>query len=316
MSRTVLWTAETPSLGPAVVALGVFDGVHIGHQALLRDTVRIATAEGVTSVVLTFDRDPEQIVRPTSAAPELLDLDDRLALLSEQGADIILVVPFDNALAVMPPLVFLDEVLLGACAPVATVVGYDFRFGHRAEGEVDTLVRYGREHGFTVVAHDLVCSLGEPVTSTRIRGLVAEGDVAAASALLGRPHRVKGEVIRGRAGGVALGAPTANLRVGPYTALPSAGVYAGRARVGEHRYAAGISVGPPPTFPEATGPIEAHLLAFDGDLYGQTLTIEFIDRLRDQIRFEDPADLAEQITHDLEQVGRIVAGAATEPSGS
>jgi riboflavin kinase/FMN adenylyltransferase len=308
MSRVAIWTPDTPSLGRAAAAVGVFDGVHIGHQALVRDMVRIARAEDAAAIVVTFDRDPDQVVTPASAAPQLLDLDDKVALLAEQGPDAIVVVPFDTRVAAMGPLVFLDTVLLSACDPAAVVVGYDFCFGHRAEGDVDTLVRYGAEHGFTVVAHELVQSGGVTVTSTRIRSLVATGDVASAAALLGRPHRVRGEVVHGRATGAALGAPTANVGVGPYAALPADGVYAGRVTLAGETYLAGVVVGQPPTFPEVPGGLEAHLLDFDGDLYGRTLTVEFVERLRDQRRFETPDALADAIAADLVRVRELLEG--------
>jgi riboflavin kinase/FMN adenylyltransferase len=306
VSRTVLWTPDTPSIGPACAAVGVFDGVHVGHQALVRDAVRIAAAEECLSVVVTFDKDPDQVVSPVAAAPQLLDLEDKLGLLAALGPDAILVVPFDARVAAMAPLVFLDEVLLDALRPVSVIVGYDFRFGHRAEGDVDTLVRYGRSHGFTVVAHDLVSVDGEPVTSTRVRALVACGDVVGAAALLGRPHRVRGDVVHGRAAGAGLGAPTANLTVGPFTAMPADGVYAGRVLVDGVAYAAGVSVGVPPTFPDSTADFEAHLIDFSGDLYGRSVAVEFVQRLRSQTAFPGERDLAEAIAADLERVRGIV----------
>jgi riboflavin kinase/FMN adenylyltransferase len=308
VSRTVLWTPGTPSLGPVCAAVGVFDGVHVGHQALVRDAVRIASAEECLSAVVTFDKDPDQVVSPGAAVPQLMELEDKLGLLAALGPDAILVIPFDAAIAAMAPLVFLDEVLLHALEARSIVVGYDFRFGHRAEGDVDTLVRYGRAHGFTVVAHDLVSADGEPVTSTRIRRLVAQGDVAAAARLLGRPHRVKGDVVHGRAAGAALGAPTANLEVAPYAALPADGVYAGRVTVDGTRHPAGISVGVPPTFPAATAGFEAHLIGYHGDLYGRRVTVEFIERLREQRAFASDAELAAAISADLVRVREILAG--------
>jgi len=306
VSRTVLWTPSTPSIGPACAAVGVFDGVHIGHQALVRDAVRIAAAEGCASVVVTFDRDPDQVVTPAAAMPQLLDLTDKLDLLAGLGPDAILVIPFDAAVAAMAPLVFLDSVLLRSLDPVGVIVGYDFRFGHRAEGDVDALVRYGCDHGFTVVAHDLVGAEGKPVTSTRIRRLVAAGDVEGAARLLGRPHRVKGDVVHGRAAGAGLRAPTANLAVAPYAALPADGVYAGRVAVDGRTYTAGISVGIPPTFPGATADFEAHLLDFTGDLYGRSVTVEFVERLRSQRAFANDDELAAAIAADLERVRAIL----------
>jgi riboflavin kinase/FMN adenylyltransferase len=144
------------------------------------------------SAVVTFDRDPDQVVTPATVAPQLLELDDKIELLAALGADVVLVMPFTHDLARTPPLTFLDEVLLGSMEPAGVVVGYDFRFGHRAEGDVDLLVRYGASRGFSVVAHNLVADSDGPVTSTRIRGLVSAGDVVSAARLLGRPHRVTG----------------------------------------------------------------------------------------------------------------------------
>lgn len=307
MSRILHWHPEMEHLGGCVVAVGVFDGVHIGHQALVHDAVELARSRGVCSVVLTFDRDPDQIVNPATAMPQLLDLDDKLNLLARQGADVVLVVPFTERLAATAPLVFLDEVLLQTMAPVAVTVGYDFRFGHRAEGDVDVLVRYGAVHGFTVLAHELVNDAGAPVTSTRIRRLVESGEVSEAGRLLGRPHRVRGLVVRGRGEGAELDAPTANLATAPFAALPADGVYAGRTEVDGVTYACAVSVGVPPSFPDATAELEAHLIGFRGDLYGRSLVIEFISRIRPQRRFDDQAKLAAAIRADIEQV-RHLAG--------
>lgn len=306
MTRTVLWTDITPPLGRSVVAMGVFDGVHIGHQALIADTIAIARARDAASVVLTFDRDPDQIVTPAGAAPQLLDLEDKLDALAALGPDFVLVIPFESHLAAMPPLVFLDAVLLKAVEPIAVVVGYDFRFGHRAEGDVDVLVRYGADHDFTVVAHDLIHADGSIVTSTRIRELVASGDVAEAARLLGKPHTVRGMVVHGRAEGIVLGVPTANLSVDTYAALPAHGVYAGTCELDGVHYPAGISVGHAPSFPEAAADLEAHLIGFEGDLYDRSLAIGFIERIRDQKVFSDPRDLAAAIAEDLHEVDRIV----------
>lgn len=305
MSRVNTFRSGMEPLGPAVAALGVFDGVHIGHQALIRDAVLLARAKDAMSVVVTFDRDPDQVVNPAGAAPQLLDLDDKLALLADQGPDTVLVVPFDLALAAMPPLQFLDEMLVASVRPVAAVVGYDFRFGHRAEGDVDLMVRYGAEHEFTVLAHDLVRIDGAPVTSTRIRTLVAAGDVVGAAGLLGRPHRLKGTVVPGRHAGTALGAPTANLEVPTYAALPADGVYAASTVVDGVVYPAAVSVGVPPTFPSATAVLEVHVVGFSGDLYGRTLGVEFLDRVRDQRRFDSPEALAAQIADDVSTVRRV-----------
>ena len=314
MTRVLTLRARMEPLGPAVAAVGVFDGVHIGHQALIRDAVMLARAKDALSVVVTFDRDPDQVVDPMSATTQILDLDDKLTLLEAQDPDLVLVVPFDEALAAMPPLVFLDEVLAASMRPVAAVVGYDFRFGHRAEGDVDLLVRYGAEHDFTVLAHDLVRVGGEPVTSTRIRALVAAGDVVGAAALLGRPHRLKGMVVPGRHAGRDLGAPTANLQIATYAALPADGVYAASTVVDGVAYPAAVSVGVPPTFPDAEAVLEVHVVGFDGDLYGRTLGVEFLDRIRDQRRFVTAEALAEQIAADVARGTYVFARLPRSPS--
>lgn len=303
-SRVFEWEAGALSLGPAVVALGVFDGVHVGHQALVSDTVRRARELGVLPCVMTFDRDPDQVLTPDAAGPQLLTLEDKLAAIEALGVDAIVVVPFCRRVAEMAPDRFISDVLADALDPVEVQVGRDFRFGRSASGNVAALERYGLSHGFTVVAHDLVAVDGEPVTSTRIRRLVAAGDVATANRLLGRSHRVHGTVVHGRAAGRDLGTPTANVTPVVFAALPADGVYAGTVVVEDARYMAGISVGNPPTFPEARDYLEAHLVHFDGDLYGKQVALEFVARLRDQRVFDTPDELAEAVRQDI---GDVVA---------
>lgn len=293
--------------GPAVVAIGVFDGVHRGHQALIRDTIELSRERGVRSVVATFDRDPDRVVQPGAAAPQLLELADKVDFISDLGPDTLLVIPFDAGVAAMPPAAFIDEIVRAACDPVRVVVGSDFRFGRGAEGTVDVLAALGAERGFDVYAHDLVNVDGAPVTSTRIRGLVAKGDVTAAARLLGRSHRVRGRTVRGRGEGALLGVPTANVHPHSYAAVPADGVYAARVGIGERRFDAGVSVGVPPTFPGAADVVEAHLLDFrDGDLHGLELTVDFVARLRDQRRFDDVNDLTAAISRDLGEVRDIL----------
>ncbi len=306
MTRVITWEPQMPSLGAAAVAIGVFDGVHLGHQALVRDTVEFARALGASSAVVTFDRDPDRVVSPHTAAPQLLDLEDKLRLLSDLGADTVLLVPFDEHLAAMSADLFLHEVLLRAFNPVATVVGHDFRFGHRAQGDVGTLETFGAQHDFTVIAHELVSLDGEPVTSTRVRTAVADGDVTLAARLLGRPHRLRGTVVHGRGEGVTIGTPTANLAVHPESAVPADGVYAGIVWVDDERVPAAVSLGTPPTFPEAHDTVEAHLIGWKGDLYGRTLVLEFVHRLRDQRRFDSSEELSNAIRADIATAARLV----------
>ncbi|MBN2840155.1 MAG: bifunctional riboflavin kinase/FAD synthetase [Coriobacteriia bacterium] len=286
-------------IGPAVIAIGVFDGVHLGHQQLITDTIALAREKRCTSCVLTFDRDPDQVVTPTHPAPQLTSLAEKLKLISTLGPDAILVVPFDEWLASLAPDDFCIDVLLDAAEPVACVVGFDFRFGTNASGDADMLRQLGSHHGFQVVTHPLVHHDGAPITSTRIRGLVAAGDVEQAATLLGRNHRLDGVVERGKGLGREIGVPTANLQIGAEFALPAPGVYAGWATVAGERHPAAISVGVAPTFPDATCVLEAHLIDFEGDLYGSTVTVEFARRLRDQRAFDSSESLAAAILADV-----------------
>ena len=300
--RTVTWQASSQPLGTCVVAIGVFDGVHLGHQRLLADTVRDAATRGVAAVAVTFDRDPDQVVSPETAAPQLLTLDDKERLIAATGVDTILVVPFTEALASLDADAFVDEVLCSAVIPLAVHVGSDFRFGRGATGDVDTLRAAVDRCGWDVVAHDLLAVDGIPVTSTRVRSLVADGRVADACRLLGRPTRVAGHVHHGRGEGATLGFPTVNVVPAAYPALPGDGVYAGRAIIEDgSTWPAAISVGTPPSFPEARDYLEAHLIGFTGDLYGSALTLEFLERLREQRSYDSLDALKGAIALDVAQ---------------
>ena len=305
-AQIINWETGMTPVGDAVVAIGVFDGVHLGHQRLIRRAVELARERGVAAVVCTFDRDPDQVVTPDSAAPQLISIEDKLAFISELDVDTIVVFTFCMRMASTPAERFLDDTLFDAVTPAAVVVGEDFRFGQHAAGNVKTLERYGAAHGFDVIAHPLVTADGAPVTSTRIRGMIAAGDTTGAAELLGRAHRVSGRVVHGRGIGESLlHVPTANVTPHRFSAIPADGVYAGRVLVGERTCAAGISVGVPPTFPEARDYLEAHLLDFSEDLYTAELTLEFGPRLRAQTHFDAPAELTEQIRADLVEVRRI-----------
>jgi len=306
MTTVMTHSRGVHEMGPAVIAIGVFDGVHLGHQTLVADTIALARERRSASCVLTFDRDPDQVVTPDRAAPQLTSLEDKITLLAAIGPDAILIVPFDEWLASLTPDDFCIDVLLDASEPVACVVGYDFRFGTRASGDADTLRELGAMHGFGVVTHPLVHVDGAPVTSTRVRSLVASGDVAAAAHLLGRPHRLRGTVVPGQGRGRGLGAPTANIHVDARFALPAPGVYAAWATGPTGRYPSAVSVGTPPTFPGATCELEAHLIGFEGDLYHRPLMIEFVKRLRDQHAFSSSEALAAAIAGDIASVSELL----------
>lgn len=316
-SVQVLSPEDVAAPAGMAVTIGTFDGVHLGHRRLLDILRARARALGVPAAVVTFDRHPATVVRPASAPLLLTDAPHKLELLAECGVDVSVIVPFDAVRAGEGAEDFVDEVLVGACRARAVVVGEDFHFGHARAGDVPLLRELGAARGFEVVAVDLggegPPGAPEPVSATRIRRLVAGGDVRAAAGLLGRPHEVRGAVVHGDGRGTALGVPTANLALGAGLAVPSVGIYAGVCRRADgSTHAAAISVGVRPTFPapggdEAPAPlVEAHLLDFGGDLYGERLGVCFLERLRDERRFERVEDLVAQMRADIEATRALV----------
>ncbi|SHJ33236.1 riboflavin kinase / FMN adenylyltransferase [Nocardiopsis flavescens] len=299
--------------GRSVVAVGVFDGVHRGHRALLETAVERGGALGLPVVVVTFDPHPGAVLRGTPPAV-LTPLERRIDLLGGYGADAVCVVPFTKDLSGRTPEEFVRDLLVDRLHAAAVVVGEDFRFGHRAAGDVAELARLGAEHGFTVDGVALVAD-GETITSTRVRALLAAGDVAGAAGLLGRPHRVEGEIVHGAARGrELLGFPTANMDLAPATAVPGDGVYAGwlsraeRSPRGESRWPAAVSVGTNPTFDGAERTVEAYALDRDDlELYGVRMTVDFTARIRGQERFDGIDDLIVAMRRDVERC-RVVLG--------
>jgi riboflavin kinase/FMN adenylyltransferase len=294
------------------VTIGAYDGVHLGHRALLRELVDRAEAAGLSPVVVTFDRHPASVVRPESAPTVLTDLDQKLELLAQCGIDRTVVVPFDRARADESAEDFVAEVLVDELGAQLVVVGEDFHFGHGRKGNVALLRELGQVHGFEVVGVALTDDVEAPVSSTRIRSLVAAGDVEGAAALLGRPHEVRGTVVRGDGrGGPELGFPTANVAVSSDIALPADGIYAGYyTRPDGTRHDAAISVGRRPTFYDpasASVLVEAYLLHFEGDLYGEAGRVSFVRRLRDERQFDSVDALIAQMHLDVAEAERVLS---------
>ena len=299
----------------AVVTIGAYDGVHLGHQAVLRLVRELADARGLEAALVTFDRHPAEVVRPESAPRLLTTLEQRLELLDATGdLDLCWVLTFDEARSKEAAEDFVREVLVEGVGARLVVVGADFHFGHRRGGNVPLLERMGAEFGFEVLGLGLVAvegdATGVPYSSTRIRELLAKGEVAEAARLLGRPHEVRGVVERGdQRGAEHLGMPTANLTVPERICLPADGVYAGTfvAEDGVERPAA-ISVGTRPTFYEDGDVlVEAYVLDFDGALYGQRVKVRFREWVRGQERFDSTDALVEQMNADVEATRRILA---------
>lgn len=302
--------ALSPPSGGAAVTIGTFDGVHMGHRSLIMQTMERAEELGATGVALTWDRHPAMTLRPDKAPPLLSSTQRKVELLGESGIDMTAVLAFDEAFSHMTPEDFVTEVLVQRLGARVVLVGEDWRFGHKAAGTVDLLRRMGNELGFDVAGVTLQTIGGEAVSSSRIRRAIAEGDMEEARALLGRPFDLDGVVVRGAARGKDLGFPTANLDVDPALARPPLGVYAGMARVGDMVRTAAISVGVNPTFGGQEGhspvSVEAFLLDFDGDLYGQTVRLSFWARLRDELRFSSVDDLVAQMHEDVQATRNLI----------
>lgn len=301
--------AGTAAIGArAAVAVGNFDGVHLGHQALVSAAVARAREAGGAAVVLTFDPHPALVLRPQAAPRALTTLVQKEELVATLGASRLVALEFDARLAAQPPEAFAREVLAGALGAHHVVVGESFRFGHARAGDARVLEELGRGLGFDVRVVPSVLRAGRPVSSSRVREALRAGDVAEAAELLGRPYALDGAVVRGDGRGRELGIPTANLAADEQL-LPARGVYAGHCRLpgGEWRLSV-VNVGERPTFSGAETVVEAHLVGFEGDLYGEHLRLALSVRLRDEQRFASAAALVERIRADVAEARARLAG--------
>lgn len=285
--------------GPLSLAIGVFDGVHVGHQALIHQTAAGAKQRQGRAIAATFDPLPIQALAPGAPPSALSDVAERIRLLHAAGADDVVVFHFTREFAALPPDEFIRRIV-GAGEVRQIFVGQDFQFGHDRAGNVRTLTEAGRTRGFEVVVAKPVEQNGEVVSSTRIRNALLAGDVEAAARLLGRPYNVKGNVVHGAQRGRALGFPTINLAIPPERLLPRDGIYAMTVRVRDTEVAAAASLGVRPTFGGGDRTLEAYLLDWHGDVYGDTIDAAFVARLRDELRFGSAADLSAQIARDVE----------------
>jgi riboflavin kinase / FMN adenylyltransferase len=288
-----------------VVALGNFDGVHLGHQIVLRRAVEEGRSRGMRVVAATFHPHPRTVLGSGDPPKLLTPLGLRCEMLLGYGADEVWVIPFDVALSRKSPEQFVKDVLIGEGGARVVVVGENFRFGHKAAGHFSDLRRIMREAGGTAVGVR-VRGMGGEISSTRIRALVSGGEVTEAAGLLGRPYVLRGKVVVGDRRGRSIGFPTANVLPDSEAVVPARGVYAGHVRVGEQQYAACTNVGVAPTFGRAESRIEAHLLDFEGDLYGRVVDVGFQERIREERRFSGVDELVGQIRRDVEEA-RIVA---------
>lgn len=318
-------TFDAPAGGLAVT-IGAYDGLHVGHRRVIAELLARARSAGLGTALVTFDRHPASILRPESAPMLLTDIAHKMELVSETGVDYAVVLAFDARRAGESADDFVTEVLVSALRTRLVVVGADFHFGRDRVGSVDLLRKMAGNLGFEVVGVELTSTEdGEVVSSSRVRRLLAGGRVAEASRLLGRPHEVRGTVVHGNAqGGALLGCPTANVAVGPGIMLPGNGIYAGWYRRGSGSvHWCAISLGVRPTFTSASGQdaltqpplppaqvvLEAHLIDFEGDLYGERADVAFVERIRDEERFSSLSELTDRIQDDVAAVRQILVDA-------
>lgn len=295
------------SLGPAALAVGSFDGVHLGHQAVLRTLVEKARERDLVPAWITLDPHPRCVLDPDRCPKQITTLEEKLALVEPLGVEHAVVIEFTRELAALPPGEFIDLVEQGLELR-RLVAGPDFALGHKRAGDLEWLRGDGARRGYDVVVAPPFRLDGQEVHSSDIRREVALGDVAAANRLLGREFAMSGRVEPGDRIGHDLGFPTANLAVAPNKLIPGRGIYAGRARseAGEHR--AAISVGYRPTFGRTEMRVEAFLLDFEGDLYQKRLEIRFAHRLHEEIKYASPDALSEGIARDVAETRRLLPG--------
>ena len=313
---------KTPPHGPAAplprlpngstVTVGSFDGVHLGHQAVLQEIDRRARAAGRASVLVTFDPHPLEVVNPGAAPPLLTTGPERLEILAQSPLDYVLILRFDRQLADLPPESFVRDILLQRCAVRELVIGHDHGFGRGRSGDVETLRRLGAREGFEVDVVDPVDFGGQHVSSSRIRRAVAGGDLLTARAMLGRPYGVVGRVGEGERRGRLLGVPTINLtELSPRKLLPPDGVYAVAVEWRGGRVGGMMNQGPRPTFQDGRRILEAHLFDFEGDLYNEWVRVEWVERLRDTERFTSVEQLQQQLERDRTSAVAALGSART-----
>jgi riboflavin kinase/FMN adenylyltransferase len=297
---------EVPTPKPTYLALGSFDGVHVGHQAVLQQLVKASRAAGVRSAVLTFFPHPTRVLRGQEGPYYINTLEDRVRLLAAQGVDLIITHPFNEEVRLTRAADFVAQLL--RYLDMRQIWGGDFAFGYKREGDVPFLRRLGAERGFTVeLVQSMVAAQGDWVSSSRIRQCLTAGNVEDVAVCLARPFHVTGEVVYGDQRGRTIGFPTANLAVWEELLLPANGVYASYAWLGEERYLAATNVGVRPTVNGRSVTVEAHLLDFEGDLYGQQLRIEFMRHIRPEKKFSGLPELTAQIQADVSEIRGLLA---------
>ena len=289
----------------SLVAIGVFDGVHLGHKYLISQLKELAGKQGYSSVVITFDKHPQEILTPNSQPPFLSDAAEKAELLYKEGVDCVIVLKFTAELSRLSAREFVD-VLLSKLHMRGLVMGTDFALGRQGEGNIPALRKLGEESGFSVTAIAPAYISGDIVSSTAIRQAMASGNIEKVRRMMGRPFSLHGQVIHGHGRGAGLGFPTVNLDILKGQALPSDGVYASLAHANNCTYPSVTNVGTDPTFGDNERTIESYLLDYHDDLYGREVKIDFVHKIRGEIKFRDAAELRHQIEMDILSTRKIL----------
>jgi len=290
--------SSPPDAGPSAVALGAFDGIHLGHRAILGTAVALARQGKIRALACTFDRHPMEVLQPDRAPMPITTLEERLELIAGTGIDTTVVIPFTPAVASVEAKAFVQDVLIATLQAREIVVGFNHRFGRGARGDAQLLESLAAPLGFRAHIVPALLVDGVAVSSSEIRAALQRGDLPKAERLLGRPYSIRGEVVRGAGRGRTLGFPTANVKTERPLGLP-VGVYVCRLLVGARQHQAVVNVGYRPTFGETDLSVEAHVLDFAGDLYDQRVTLTFLRRLREERKFPSVDALKEQIALDV-----------------
>ncbi|MDD2604569.1 MAG: bifunctional riboflavin kinase/FAD synthetase [Desulfobacterales bacterium] len=294
----------------AVLTIGNFDGVHVGHQALFHQVIEEATALGGTSVAMTFEPHPLRVLKPNGHPPQITVNAQKLELIAGTGIDVIICVPFTRTFAAIDARTFVSDILVRRIGMRAIIIGNDYTFGRHREGNIDLLRQMGRELGFQVQVADWIRApqaIKDRISSTKIRELVQAGEMERARYMLGRYYQIRGKVVAGRRrGGALLGVPTANIILQDELCPPT-GVYAVMVQIGETRHPGVANIGYSPTFDDHVFTVEVHLLDFQEDIYDRDIRVNFIRRIRDEIRFDRLEALSDQIRQDIQTARQILA---------
>lgn len=283
----------------SLITIGVFDGVHLGHKHLISKVKELASQQGLCSIAITFDKHPQEILTPQTQPPFLTDATEKADLLKKEGVDAVIVLTFTEELSRLSARQFI-LLLQQELRLKGLVIGPDFALGHKGEGNIPFLRQLGIELGFSVTVIPPVRNNGDIVSSTAIRKAMADGDMEKVCRLMGRPFSLHGNVVRGKGRGVGLGFPTVNLNISPGQAIPPDGVYATLAHLDHESYPSVTNVGMNPTFNNTERTIESYLLDYHDNLYGRLVKIDFIHKLRNEIKFKDAQELTQQIARDIE----------------